>query len=302
MRQITAPLREMQIETNGVRLHIVTQGESGPLVILLHGFPECWYSWREYLPALAEAGFRAVAPDMRGYNLSEKPKGIRSYDLPALTADVMGLIRAFGEEKAVIVGHDWGAAVAWRFAMEYPQAVEKLVICNVPHPARFVEEIRHFRQLRKSWYIFFFQLPWLPELTIRSNLPRFVERGMRGSAARKEAFSDEDLQVYTEALRQPGALTAGINYYRAVARWGRKLPDKPITAPTLIIWGEEDRFLGKELVASTERFVPDLLVKYIPNCGHWVQQEARVETQRALLDFLYHDGELLKAAQASEEQ
>jgi pimeloyl-ACP methyl ester carboxylesterase len=289
MTTITGPRREMEIETNSVHLHVVAQGESGPLVILLHGFPECWYSWRAYLPALAEAGFRAVAPDMRGYNLSEKPKGARSYDLPALTADVLGLIRAFGEEKAVIVGHDWGAAVAWRFAMDYPQAVEKLVICNVPHPARFAEGLRHFRQVRKSWYIFFFQLPWLPELVTRRNLPRFVERGMRDSAVRKETFSDEDLHVYTEALRQPGALTATINYYRAVVRWGRRMPNKPITAPTLMIWGEEDRFLGKELVPGTERFVPNLQVKYIPHCGHWVQQEAADEVKRALLDFLRQD-------------
>lgn len=289
MATITGPQREMEIETNGVRLHVVTQGESGPLVILLHGFPECWYSWREYLPALAESGFRAAAPDMRGYNLSEKPKGARSYDLPALTADVLGLIRAFGEEQAVIVGHDWGAAVAWRFAMDYPQAVEKLVICNVPHPARFAEGLRHVRQLRKSWYIFFFQLPWLPELVMRRDLSRFVERGMRGSAVRLEAFSDEDLQVYTEALRQPGALTASINYYRAVARWGWRMPNKTIAAPTLILWGEEDRFLGKELVPGTERFVPDLRVTYIPHCGHWVQQEAADEVKQALLDFLRQD-------------
>ena len=289
MGTIDGSLREMDIETNGVRLHVVTQGQSGPLVILLHGFPECWYSWREYLPALAEAGFRAIAPDMRGYNLSEKPKGICSYDLPLLTADVLGLIQAFGEEKAVIVGHDWGAVVAWSFAMDYPQAVEKLVICNVPHPARFAEGLWTPCQLRKSWYIFFFQLPWLPERVMSSNLPRLVERAMRGSAVRKGAFSDEDLQVYIEALREPGALTAGINYYRAAARWGRKLPIKPITAPTLIIWGEDDRFLGKELVAGTERFVPDLLVKYIPNCGHWVQQEAADEVKLALLDFLRQD-------------
>lgn len=290
MASDAASWQEQAIETNGVRLHVVTQGESGPLVILLHGFPECWYSWRAYLPALAEAGFRAIAPDLRGYNLSEKPKGIRSYDLPALTADIMGLIRAFGAEKAVIVGHDWGAVVAWRFAMDYPQAVEKLVICNVPHPARFAEGLWTPRQLRKSWYIFFFQLPWLPELVMSSSLPRLVERAMRGSVVRQEAFSDEELQVYTEALRQPGALTASINYYRAAARWGRKLSNKPITAPTLIIWGEEDRFLGKELVAGTERFVPDLQVKYIPRCGHWVQQEAADEVKLALLDFLCQDG------------
>jgi pimeloyl-ACP methyl ester carboxylesterase len=278
--------QEAEIVTNGIRLHIATQGKRGPLVILLHGFPECWYSWRQYLPVLAEAGFRAVAPDMRGYNLSEKPKGVRSYDLPVLTADVMGLIRAFGEERAIIVGHDWGAIVAWRFAMDYPQAVEKLVICNVPHPARFAEDLYTFRQLRKSWYIFLFQLPWLPERLLGRDPLRALTRTMRDSAVRQEVFSDADLRVYAEALSQPGALTASINYYRAAARWGRKLPTKPIAAPTLILWGEEDHVLGKELVAGTERFVSDLRVHYIPRCGHWVQQEAREEVTAALLDFL----------------
>ncbi len=278
--------RETTIETNGVLLHAVIEGERGPLVVLLHGFPECWYSWRQYLHPLAEAGFRAVAPDMRGYNLSDKPKGVLNYQLPILTSDVMGLIRALGEEKAIIVGHDWGGVVAWRFAMDYPEAVEKLVVCNAPHPARMQEELRHFSQLRKSWYVFFFQIPWLPEAVIGSDPLRFLERGMRQGAVRKSAVSDEDLRVYAEALSRPGALTATINYYRAVVRWGRALPISPITAPTLLIWGEDDFALGKPLVAGTEAYVPNLRVHLIPNCGHWVQQEALEEVQEVLLDFL----------------
>src|ERR1051326_7368085 len=281
--------REITIETNGLRLHAVTEGEQGPLVVLLHGFPECWYSWRQYLHPLAQAGFRAVAPDMRGYNLSDKPKGVLNYQLPILTSDVMGLIQALGEQKAIIVGHDWGGVVAWQFAMDYPEAVEKLVICNAPHPARMQAEVRHFRQLRKSWYIFFFQLPWLPEAVLASNTARFLERGMRGSAVRKSAISDDDLRVYTQALSQPGALTATINYYRAVARSGRHLPLKTITMPTLLIWGEEDIALGNDLVPGTERYVPNLRVHRIANCGHWVQQEATDEVLQTMVEFLRRD-------------
>jgi pimeloyl-ACP methyl ester carboxylesterase len=282
--------RETTIQTNGIRLHTATEGERGPLVVLLHGFPECWYSWRHYLHPLAEAGFRAIAPDLRGYNLSDRPRGVLNYQLPILTSDVMGLIQALGEQKAIVVGHDWGGVVAWRFAMDYPEAVEKLVICNAPHPARMAEELRHLRQVRKSWYVFFFQLPWLPEAVIGSDPLRFLERAMRGSAVRKETISDEDLRVYAEALSQPGALTAGINYYRALARWGRHLPLTQITAPTLLIWGEEDSALGKPLSQGNERFVPNLRVHSIPNCGHWVQQEAVDEVQQAMLDFLRQDG------------
>ncbi|HEY7350487.1 MAG TPA: alpha/beta hydrolase [Ktedonobacterales bacterium] len=294
MLEQTAPRspswRETTITTNGIRLHAAIKGERGPLVVLLHGFPECWYSWRQYLHPLAEAGFRAAAPDMRGYNLSDKPEGVLNYQLPILTSDVMGLIQALGEQKAIIVGHDWGGVVAWRFAMEYPEAVEKLVICNAPHPARMQAELRHVRQLRKSWYVFFFQLPWLPEALLGRNLALFLERGMRGSAVRKSAISDDDLRVYAEALSQPGALRAAINYYRAVVRWGIYLPNLPITAPTLLIWGEEDIALGKQLVVGTERYVRNLRVHAIPNCGHWVQQEAADEVKQVLLDFLRQDG------------
>ncbi len=278
--------RETMIDTNGIRLHAAIEGERGPLVVLLHGFPECWYSWRQYLHPLAEAGFRAVAPDMRGYHLSDKPRGALNYQLPILTSDVMGLIHALGGEQAVIVGHDWGGVVAWRFAMEYPEATEKLVICNAPHPARMQAELRHMRQLRKSWYLFFFQLPWLPEAVIGSDPLRLLERAMRGSAVRKDAISDEDLRVYAAALRQPGALTATINYYRAVLRWGWHLPNSQINAPTLLIWGEEDIALGNDLVPGTERYVPNLRVHCIPNCGHWVQQEAADEVIPLMLEFL----------------
>ncbi|HEY7126612.1 MAG TPA: alpha/beta hydrolase [Ktedonobacterales bacterium] len=285
MTLASAP-QETYISTNGIRLHAMMQGEHGPLVVLLHGFPECWYSWRHYLPFLAEHGYRAVAPDLRGYNLSDKPKGIINYQTPILARDVYELIHALGEERAIVVGHDWGGAIAWNVAMYYPQAVEKLAVCNLPHPAKFAEGIRTWRQLRKSWYIFTFQLPWLPEYLMQRDLYGTLERVMRGAAARKDAISDDDLRVYAEALGQPGALTATLNYYRAVVRWGWRVPSQPINAPTQIIWGEEDIVLGKELTYGTEKYVPDLRIHYIPNCGHWVQQEAQQEVQEVLLEFL----------------
>lgn len=274
---------------NNVRLHYVTQGE-GKLVILLHGFPEFWYSWRHQIPVLAPH-FRVVAPDMRGYNDSEKPKGVAHYRLDLLTADVMGLVRAFGEERAVIVGHDWGGGVAWAFAAHYPQATERLIVLNCPHPNAFHKHLRaNLRQLRRSWYIFFFQLPWLPEFGVRLSLRRFVERTFRGMAVRKEAFPDEDLQQYVEALKKPGALTAAINYYRAgfrdFLRHGeRQFPQ--ITSPTLLIWGEEDVALGKELTSNMEPyFTSRFEIKYIPNCSHWVQQEQPELVNQYLLEFL----------------
>jgi pimeloyl-ACP methyl ester carboxylesterase len=274
---------------NNVRLHYVTQGE-GKLVILLHGFPEFWYSWRHQIPALAEH-FKVVAPDMRGYNDSEKPRGVANYRINVLTADVMGLIRAFGKEKAIIVGHDWGGGVAWAFAADYPQATERLIVMNCPHPAAFQKHLRsNRRQLRRSWYMFFFQLPWLPEWGIRLNRRRFVEQAFRGMAIRKEAFPDEELQHYVEALKKPGVLTSAINYYRAAFREFIRRGERPfaqITCPTLLIWGEEDIALGKELTYDMEPYFTDRFeIKYIPQCSHWVQQEQPELVNQYMLEFL----------------
>ena len=273
---------------NGVRLHYVTQGQ-GPLAILLHGFPEFWYSWRHQIPELAKQ-FRVVAPDLRGYNDSDKPRGVANYRVDTLTADVMGLIRAFGEEKAVIIGHDWGCGVAWAFASNYPHATERLVVMNCPHPGPFQKHLRsNRRQLRRSWYMFFFQIPFLPEFGIRLNVRRFVEQAFRGMAIRKDAFPDEELQKYAEALTKPGVLTAAINYYRAafretVRRGERLFPQ--ITCPTLLIWGEEDIALGKELTYGMEPYFANRLeIKYIPRCSHWVQQEQSELVNQYLRDF-----------------
>ena len=274
---------------NGVRLHYVTQGE-GKLLVLLHGFPEFWYSWRQQIPQLAKH-FKVVAPDLRGYNESEKPVGVANYRIDTLTADVMGLIRAFGEEKAIIVGHDWGGGIAWAFAADYPQATEKLIVMNCPHPTPFQKHLRtNRRQLRRSWYMFFFQIPWLPELGLRLTAKRFMEQAFRGMAIRKEAFPDEELRYYVEAIRKPGAARAAINYYRAAFRESVRKGERQfakITCPTLLIWGEEDIALGKELTYDMEQYFTDRFeIKYIPQCSHWVQQEQPELVNQYMVEFL----------------
>lgn len=267
---------------NGVRLHWVEEG-AGPLVVLLHGFPEFWYSWRHQIPALAEH-FRVVALDMRGYNLSEKPP--TGYDTETLCADVLALIHALGEERAHIAGHDWGGVIAWTFAILHPEAADKLVAINAPHPARFRQAVRRPRQFMRSTYVLFFQLPWLPEALLGANRGWAIGRGLQRSAVCKEAFSDEDLALYREAMTRPGTLTAAINYYRAAVR-GRPPPvgDEMVLAPTLLLWGVHDQALGKELAEGLERWVPDLTVRYL-ECGHWTQQERPEEVNRELLEFL----------------
>lgn len=274
---------------NGVRLHYVTQGE-GPLLVLLHGFPEFWYSWRHQIPELAKH-FTVVAPDLRGYNESDKPVGVANYRVDILTADVMGLIRAFGEEHAIIVGHDWGGGVAWAFAADYPQATKQLIVMNCPHPGPFQKHLRsNWRQLRRSWYMFFFQIPWLPELGIRVNASRFVEQAFRGMAIRKEAFPDEELKKYAAAIRMPGVATAAINYYRAAFRETVRKGERQfakISCPTLLIWGEEDIALGKELTYDMEPYFTNRFeISYIPHCSHWVQQEQPELVNQYMLDFL----------------
>ena len=212
---MVAGVNDCYAEVNGIRLHYVEAGE-GPLVVLLHGFPESWYSWRHQIPALADAGYHVVAPDMRGYNLSDKPRNWRQYDADTLAQDIAGLIRHFGDERAYLVGHDWGAAVAYFTAMRHPELLEKLAILNSPHPERMLSGLRTLRQLRKSWYMFFFQIPRLPEwLAARDNFS-LGKRSLRADSP--DAFSDSDLERYAQAWSQPGALTGMVNYYRAALR------------------------------------------------------------------------------------
>jgi pimeloyl-ACP methyl ester carboxylesterase len=273
-------------DVGGVGLHYVEAG-SGPLVVLLHGFPEFWYSWRHQIGALANAGFHVVAPDMRGYNLSDKPRGWRAYDAAHLAADVAGLVRHFGADRAHVVGHDWGAAVAYSTAMLHPEVVDRLAILNAPHPARLLAGFRDRRQLRKSWYMFFFQLPWLPERMVRRDSYAFFKRGFRADA--RHAFPDEEIERYVEAWERPGAITSAINYYRAALRQSpsRALARmRPIQSPTLVIWGEADRYLGSELAEPDRKLVPDVRVERLPGVSHWVQVDAPERVNELLLEFL----------------
>ena len=287
LQALDVPAESHMLWVNGLRLHVVTAGPAdGPLAVLLHGFPECWYSWRNQIAPLVNAGYRVVVPDQRGYNLSDKPPGVESYRIERLTADIRELIRACGRERAVLVAHDWGGAVAWRFAMDYATAVEKLVVMNAPHPAAFARELNtNWRQRLRSWYMLFFQLPWLPEALLSFSPRASAQLFFRGTAVRP-AFSDDDLQVMASALAQRGALRAMIDWYRATFRYRAARPNQVIQAPTLLIWAEDDIALDKSLTLGLEKRVPNMTVHYIPSCGHWVQNEAPAEVNAHMLAFL----------------
>jgi pimeloyl-ACP methyl ester carboxylesterase len=273
---------------NGVRLHYVEAGD-GPLVILLHGFPEFWYGWRHQIPTLAAAGFRVVAPDLRGYNLSERPRGVGAYRVSVVADDALALIRHLGAHRAAIVGSDWGGIVACVTAARDPEAVGRIALLNAPHPAAFARAVRRPAQMLRSAYALFFQLPWLPEAVIRARDFRVLRRILRRAAERRGAFTDDDIARYVEAFRRPGALTAALNYYRAagrrmlrgVARDGRR-----ISVPVLVIWGERDPFLGVALTRGLERWMPRVRVERLPDAGHFVQHDAPGRVNELLMEFL----------------
>jgi pimeloyl-ACP methyl ester carboxylesterase len=288
LQQLPLPAESHVLGVGELSLHTVLAGpEDGPLVILLHGFPECWYSWRHQIPVLAEAGYRVATPDQRGYNLSDKPMGVPSYWLDHLTADLLGLIHALGRDRAIIVGHDWGGVVAWRLAMDYPEVVDRLVVMNAPHPVAFAKALRRDASQRlRSWYMFFFQLPWLPEALLTLS-PRTTARFLfRRTAVRTDAFSEVDLETLATALAQPVAMRSMIHWYRAAFRTRPAKPVQRINAPTLLIWAEDDVALGTSLTRGLERWVANLNVHYIAHCGHWVQAEASDEVNAQLLAFL----------------
>ncbi|HLM74283.1 MAG TPA: alpha/beta fold hydrolase [Polyangiaceae bacterium] len=281
-------MKHDRIKTNGVSLHVVTDGpEKGPLVLMLHGFPEYWYSWRHQIPFFAERGFRVWAPDQRGYNESDKPDGVAAYNVDELAKDVIGLIDASGRDKVYLVGHDWGAAVAWWTAMRYPERLHKLAVLNVPHPTVMEHTMKtSLKQLRKSWYIFFFQLPFLPELGFKRGDGREMAEAVRRTA-RRGTFSDEDLEKYREAWAKPGAVTAMLNWYRAVFRARPPTPkDIRIKVPTLLIWGARDVALGREMAQPSVDLCDDGRLVILEEATHWVQHDEPKRVNQLLGDFL----------------
>jgi pimeloyl-ACP methyl ester carboxylesterase len=278
------------ITIHGIRLHYVTAGPpDGQLIVLLHGFPEFWYAWRHQIPALAAAGYRVVAPDLRGYNASDRPRGVQPYHVEHLAADIKALITALDAERAIIAAHDWGGVIAWYLAMIAPERVAKLIILNAPHPARYGELLRRWPQLRKAWYVLFFQLPWLPEWLLSARDFRAMEKALRGTLVNRRAMTSEDIARHKDAMRQPYALTAALNYYRAAfrANLSGTLPAiRHITCPTLLIWGEQDRALALENTTGLDRRVANLRVTRIPKAGHAVQLDAPERVNALMLDFL----------------
>lgn len=272
-----------------VQLHVARAGGDGPPIVLLHGFPENWTSWRHQIPALANAGYAVYAPDMRGYNLSDRPTGIEAYRLRLLIDDVAEIVRATPQRRAHIVGHDWGGAIAWTFAGAYPELVDRLVIMNAPHLDLYRKVLRKHRgQLFRSWYVVMFQIPGLAERLLSARDYRALRNLFANGPARPGAFSSDDIEQYITAAAQPGALTAMLSYYRAMRDSGSKAIGRAARAEceTLVIWGERDVALSVRLLDDIEDVAPLAQVHRIPDAGHWVQNEVPGTVNRLMLDFL----------------
>ena len=283
------------VRLSDVVLHYVEAGDPvDPLVVLLHGFPEFWYAWRNQISHLAAAGYHVLAPDMRGYNRSSKPPGVEAYRLTHLTRDVVELIRSTEHERATVVGHDWGGVVAWELAHRHPDVLDRLVVCNAPHLDALARELRSPRQIRRSWYAAAFQVPKLPEYLLGRGdygwLRRLLERG----PTNPEAFSAGDIERYRRAIARPGALRAALNYYRALGRTQlrrrvcRTDADRiaRTDVSTLLIWGERDAALGIDLTHGLDQWVSNIRVERLPEASHWVQNDAPERVNDLLYEFL----------------
>jgi pimeloyl-ACP methyl ester carboxylesterase len=279
-------LETIAFENGEVTLNAVAAGpKDGPAVVLLHGFPEFWYSWHKQIAPLAAAGFRVIVPDQRGYNLSSKPSGVAAYALTELVSDVIAIADQLGQERIYLAGHDWGAAVAWSVALLHPNRIARLAILNVPHPSvmrRYLMQNR--RQLRKSWYMFFFQIPYWPEAFLSASNFRRGIASLVGSS-RPGTFSADDLAQYRTAWSQPGALTSMINWYRAAFRYRAKFSDRTVRVPTRILWGMRDAFLMAEMARDSLRYCTQAELIRFPDATHWLQHEEPARVSQLLVDF-----------------
>ena len=288
---MTVGVETISVAANGLDFEVDQMGSGDKLALLLHGFPESKFSWRAQLPVFAARGYTVWAPNTRGYGNTTRPQGKAAYTVDLLLADTAGLIdaaRARGITGPVtLVAHDGGGIVAWTFAIERVRPLARFIILNIPHPALMGKGLRSFRQLRKSWYMFFFQIPWLPEWLLGLRKAEAIGRAFRDMAVDKSRFPDAVVDEYRRSALKPGALTAMLNYYRANifnAKNRQRWTDTPqLETPTLMIWGEEDTALGKELTTDTHTLVTDLTLRYLPQVSHWVQQEAP-ETVNAMIE------------------
>jgi pimeloyl-ACP methyl ester carboxylesterase len=271
------PVRTTFVKANGLSFEVDQCGTGDRFALLLHGFPESKFSWRFQMPLLARLGYRVWAPNMRGYGRSSRPTKIADYHIDHLVADAAALIAAAKGKHTLLMAHDWGAIVAWQVAIRKAVPLERLVIMNVPHPACMTRELKTFAQLRKSWYVFLFQIPWVPERLLRARGGEAIRRAFVETAIDKARFPVAVTDEFRRNALEPGALTAMINYYRAAVRAGSvAMNPQPgtVDVPTLMIWGEEDTALGKATTVGTEQYVKDLTLRYLPGVSHWVQQEA----------------------------
>jgi pimeloyl-ACP methyl ester carboxylesterase len=282
-------IAQRKVAANGIELNVAEAGPpDGPLVILLHGFPEFWFGWREHIEPLAAAGFRVAAPDQRGYNLSSKPKGVASYRLDLLAADIFALATALGRDRFSVVGHDWGASVAWWMATTGPHdRLSRLAVLNAPHPAVWRASMAADpEQRKKSRYVQMLRMPWLPELMVKAGGYRGLSDAF-ASSPRPAAFGPEAMAAYGEAWRRPGALTATLNWYRAL--FVQDLPVPPpasLRVPTLVLWGDQDAFAEPKLAEASAALCADARVVHFPNASHWLAHDEPQAVQRELLGFL----------------
>ncbi len=279
-------IEEKYLHVNGVCLHVMEAGNpEGEVLIFLHGFPEFWYGWKKQIDFFARNNYRVVAPDQRGYNLSSKPAGIKDYKISDLTNDMAALIRQYGNKKVHLVGHDWGGAVAWSVATSYPELVERLIILNLPHPQVMKDTLKRLpKQMLKSWYMGFFQLPLLPEKLVGAFNFSLLSRSMRRSA-KKGTFSGEDFARYKEAWKKPGAMKAMINWYRA-AKFSKMDMDQQVKVPVLLIWGMKDAFLSHEMARPSVEKCRDGKLEMVEDATHWVQHEKPDQVNQLIRDFI----------------
>jgi len=286
MNSVVPALEEFTVQNGEVSLHVVAAGPAqGPVVVLLHGFPEFWYGWRRQISPLVSAGFRVIVPDQRGYNLSSKPEDIRSYAMPHLVADVVAIGDHLGREEIFLAGHDWGAAVAWSVALQHPQRISKLAILNVPHPSVMLRFLRtNVRQMRRSWYMFLFQIPWLPEAVFSAFGFRAGTQALLKSS-RTGTFAEGDFAQYRAAWSQPGAVKSMIHWYRAIFRHRTRFPDRTVRVPTRILWGMRDAFLLPEMAQESLKYCSDAELFKFDDATHWLQHEEADRVSKLLIEF-----------------